>query len=80
MKYLTHKSELYFVEPSENFTGFALRAKARLVVCFSLKSEQTILLHSFPILSFRLAHQRSARGGACSRSYLEICCSLAGDP
>lgn len=64
----------------ENSTAFTSKmAKARLVICLGL-SRSRQLLHSFPIPSFHLCHQRSARSGACSRSYLEICCSLVGDP
>jgi len=59
---------------TSNVRKFASKmAKTRLVVCLSWSRQ---LLHSFPIPSFRLCHQRSARGGACSRSYLQICCSL----
>jgi len=79
-KHTQHKSELYSMRfcATSNVRKFASKiAKARLVVCLSWSRQ---LLHSFPISSFRLCHQRSARGGACSRSYLQICCSLAGDP
>lgn len=44
----------------------------------ALAADQTITA-LFPIPSFPLfPDEHSARGGACSRSYLEICCSLAG--
>lgn len=67
---------------SENSAAFASKmvkteAPGRDDVCFGLSRTDQTITALFPIPSFPLL-PRSARGGACSRSYLEICCSLAG--